>query len=441
MLQLAPGKSNARYNRISFMSTLAVSRPATSHVRWTVCALLFFATTINYVDRQVLSLLAYTLQTSLHWNDIDYSNITSAFTLAYGVGILGTGWLLDRFGTRIGFAVAVTVWSLAAMAHAAATSALTFGMARAFLGLGEAANFPACIKTVAEWFPKKERALSTGLFNSGANVGATVAILFVPILTNRFGWQGAFVFTGALGFIWLAFWLLVYYKPEEHRTISARELGYIQSDPPDKALSYPWAPLLRHRETWAFSVGKFMTDGIWWFYLFWFPLYLQNTFKLGLSEIILPTLVVYNFASVGSVGGGWLSSSLIGRGWGVNPARKTAMLICALAVVPVVYAPFSKSMWLVVGLVSVALAAHQGWSANLFTIVSDMFPRSAVGSVVGIGGTAGAIGGVLVQKATGYIVTWTHSYFLMFVIAGTVYLVALAIIQGLTPKLALAELD
>lgn len=423
------------------MSPTIALRPSNSNIRWTVCALLFAATTINYVDRQVLSLLAHTLEKSIGWNNIEYSNITTAFTAAYAIGLLGAGRLLDKFGTRLGFAVAVTVWSLAAMAHAAATTAFTFGIARAFLGLGEAANFPACIKTVAEWFPKKERAHATGLFNSGSNIGATFAILAVPYLTDHYGWQAAFVVTGGLGFIWLAFWLLIYSKPETHPTVSARELGYIQSDPPDKALSYPWARLLPLRETWAFSVGKFMTDGIWWFYLFWFPKYLQETFSLTLDQIIIPTLVVYNFASVGSIAGGWLSSSLIKRGWTVNSARKTAMLICASAVVPVLYAPFSKSMWVVVGLVSIALAAHQGWSANLFTTVSDMFPRSAVGSVVGIGGTAGAIGGVLVQKATGYIVTWTNSYFMMFMIAGSIYLLALGIIHLLSPKLNPAELD
>jgi ACS family hexuronate transporter-like MFS transporter len=423
------------------MSTLAVPKPATSHLRWTVCALLFFATTINYVDRQVLSLLAKTLETSIGWNNIEYSNITTAFTIAYGIGLMGAGRLLDKFGTRLGFSVAVVLWSLAAMAHAAATTAFTFGVARAFLGLGEAANFPACIKTLAEWFPKKERALAAGIFNSGSNLGATAAILTVPFLTAHWGWQGSFVATGALGFVWLTFWLLVYKKPDQHPSISKSELQLIQSDPPDKALSYPWARLLPHRQTWAFATGKFMTDGIWWFYMFWLPKYLQETFHLTLGEIVWPTLVCYNAASVGSIGGGWLSSTLISRGWTVNKSRKTTMLICALAVVPVLYAPFSKSLWLVVGLVSVALAAHQGWSANLFTTASDMFPRAAVGSVVGIGGTAGAIGGALVQQFAGFSLTLTHSYFLMFMLAGSSYLIALALFQVLSPKLAPAELD
>ncbi len=416
-------------------------RPATSHVRWTVCALLFFATTINYVDRQVLSLLAKTLETHIGWTDLEYSGITTAFVAAYAVGLMGAGRLLDRYGTRLVFSVAVAVWSFAAMAHAAAVSAFTFGIARACLGLGESANFPACIKTVAEWFPKKERAYATGIFNSGANVGATAAILAVPWLTLHYGWQAAFIWTGALGFLWLAFWIYLYRQPEIHPKVSEEELAIVQADPPDQVESTPWARLLPLKETWSFSLGKFMTDGVWWFYLFWLPKYLQETFGLTLEQIILPTLVVYNGSTVGSVTGGYLSSGLINRGWSVNAARKTAMLICALAVLPVLYAPYTKSMWITVGLVTLATAAHQGWSANLFTTASDMFPRAAVGSVVGIGGMAGAVGGVLLQRAAGYIVTWTHSYFLMFMIAGTVYLIALAIMQLLTPRLAPARLD
>jgi MFS transporter, ACS family, aldohexuronate transporter len=424
------------------MSATAVSsRPATSHIRWTVCALLFFATTINYVDRQVLSILAKTLETKIGWDSIQYGYITSAFQATYAIGLLTAGRLMDRLGTRLGYALAIVLWSIAAMAHAAATSAFTFGIARALLGLGEAANFPACIKTVAEWFPRSERALATGIFNSGANIGAVVAPLVVPWLALTYGWQSAFIATGALGFIWLVFWLLIYSKPEEHRTISARELGYIQSDPPDKAPSYPWARLFPKRETWAFAVGKGLTDPVWWFYLFWFPKYLQETFGLTLQQIVLPTLVVYNICSIGSVAGGWLSSLLIKRGSSVNSARKITMLICALAVVPVIYAPFCKSLWGVVALVGLATAAHQGWSANLFTTVSDMFPRAAVGSVVGIGGTAGAAASVAVQISTGYIVQLTHSYLPLFIVSGLAYLAALAIIHWLSPNLTAAELD
>jgi ACS family hexuronate transporter-like MFS transporter len=420
--------------------TPSLDRPATSHIRWTVCALLFFATTINYVDRQVLSLLAKTLETSIGWTSREYSNITTAFTVAYAIGLMGVGRLLDKYGTRIGFALAVVVWSIAAMGHAAATSAFTFGIARALLAFGEAANFPACMKTVAEWFPKKERAKATGIFNSGTNVGATLAILVVPYLTLHFGWQAAFLWTGAIGFLWLIFWWILYRSPQQHQKVSAAEMSHIHSDPPDPPSSYPWLRLLPLKETWAFSMGKFLTDGVWWFYLFWLPKYLQETFHLTLTDIVLPTLVAYNAASVGSICGGWLSSSLIKKGWSINAARKTTMLTCALCVLPLLYAPYCTTMWAAVGLVSLAMAAHQGWSANLFTTVTDVFPRSAVGSVVGIGGAFGGLGGALIQQAAGFTVTLTHSYYLMFVFCGVIYLIALAVIQGLTPKLTPAKL-
>lgn len=412
-----------------------------TNCRWTICALLFFATTINYLDRQVLSMLAKTLELSIGWNSIQYGYITGVFQATYAIGLLGAGYMIDKLGTRKGYSIAVAVWSAAGIATAAAYSALTFGMARAFLGFGESANFPACIKTVAEWFPKKERALATGIFNSGTNVGAVIAPLTVPWLALTYGWQSAFIITGALGFIWLVFWLLLYHKPEGHPRISTAELAYIQSDPPDRIESVAWARLLPHKETWAFTIGKFLTDPVWWFYLFWFPKYLQETFTLTLKEIVLPTIVVYNAATVGSVTGGWLALRFIKRGWSINAARKTVMLMCALCVVPVMYAPFSKNLWLVVALISLATASHQGWSANLFTTSSDMFPRRAVGSVVGIGSTGGAIGGVLIQVITGYVVQWTHGYLPIFIFAGLAYLLALAIVQSLTPRLNPVELD
>jgi len=423
------------------MTAESVSRPATSHVRWTVCALLFFATTISYVDRQVLSLLAKTLEVQIGWTDIQYSNITTTFTTAYALGLLGAGRLLDKYGTRIGFAIAVGLWSVAAIAHAAAVSAFTFAIARLFLGIGESANFPACIKTVAEWFPKRERAQATGIFNSGANVGATAAIVAVPLLTARWGWPAAFIATGVTGFVWLVFWLWMYRNPAEHPGVSKEEAALITSDPPDTIEDTPWARLLPLRQTWSFALGKFFTDGVWWFYLFWLPKYLQETFGLTLAQIMIPTLVVYNISTVGSVAGGWLSSSLIGRGWSINASRKTALLVCALCVVPLLYAPYSKNVWVVVGLVSLAAAAHQGWSANLFTLASDMFPRSAVGSVTGIGAAVGAVGSALVQKAAGYVTTWTHSYLLMFLFCGSAYLIGLGIMQVLTPHDEPAQLD
>jgi ACS family hexuronate transporter-like MFS transporter len=418
-----------------------IARPERSHYRWTVCALLFFATTISYVDRQVLSLLAKTLETHIGWTASEYGSITSAFAVAYAVGLLGTGRLLDKFGTRVAFAIAVGVWSAAAMMHAAATSALTFGIARVFLGFGEAANFPACIKTVAEWFPKRQRATATGIFNSGANIGAIATILLVPWMAEKWGWQSTFLATGAIGFIWVGLWLWIYRQPEVHPKVSAEELALIRSDPPDKMESVPWRRVFPKKETWAYAMGKFFTDPIWWFFLFWLPKYLQDTYHLSLMDIRIPTLIVYNASTIGSVYGGWLSGSLINRGWSINASRKTAMLICALCVVPVLYAPYAKNMWVVVGIFSLAMAAHQGWSANLFTTVSDMFPRVAVGSVVGIGGAAGAAGNALMLKLAGLVVTWTGSYFLLFMISGSAYLVALGVMQLLSPRLEQAKLD
>jgi ACS family hexuronate transporter-like MFS transporter len=398
---------------------------------------------VNYVDRQVLSMLADTLRVQIGWTNIEYSNITTAFSMAYMVGLLGAGRLLDKFGTRIGFAIAIVVWSIAAMGHALATSAFTFGIARTLLGLGESANFPACIKTVAEWFPRKERAHATGIFNSGSNIGAVVAPLTVPWLASTYGWQAAFIITGALGFLWLVAWLILYGPPRGHKKVSAKELQLIESDPADKVTTYPWKSLLPCRQTWAFGLGKFLTDPIWWFYLFWLPMYFQETFGLRLIQLPIPMLVIYNASSVGSIGGGWLSSSLINRGWSINSARKTAMLICALAVIPVFYVPYANknSMWEVVAVLSLAMAAHQGFSANLFTTTSDMFPRAAVGSVVGIGGAMGALGIALMQKLAGYIVEWTKSYSILFMISASAYLVALLVIHLFSPKLAQAELD
>lgn len=412
-----------------------------SRVRWTICALLFFATTVNYLDRQVLSMLAKTLETSIGWTSIQYGYITGTFQATYAAGLLGAGYLMDRFGTRKGYALSVTLWSLAAMAHAAARSALTFGIARGFLGICEAANFPACIKTVAEWFPKKERALATGIFNAGTNVGAIIAPLTVPWLAYKFGWQMAFILTGALGFVWLIFWWLMYRKPESHSRVSPGELAYIQSDPPDPVQRIPWKRLLPHKQTWSFTAAKFLTDPVWWFYLFWLPKYLQEAFGLTLKQIVVPTFLVYTASSVGSILGGWLPFGLIRRGWSIYAARKMVLLGCALCVVPVMYAPYSHSLWAVVALIGLSTAAHQGWSANVFTTASDMFPRRAVGSVVGIGATGGAIGGVLIQVITGYVVQDLHSYLPIFVFAGLAYLLALAIMQWLTPKLNPVDFD
>ncbi|MBA2619609.1 MAG: MFS transporter, partial [Acidobacteria bacterium] len=409
--------------------------------RWVICALLFFATTINYVDRQVLGILAKPLQQELGWSEADYGFIATAFTGAYAIGLLVVGRLMDWLGTRKGFSFAIIFWSLAAMAHAFARSAFGFGAARFALGLGEAGNFPAAIKTTAEWFPKKERALATGIFNSGSNVGAIIAPLAVPLITAAYGWREAFIFTGALGFIWLAFWLWLYRKPEEHPRLSKSELAYIQSDAVEPTVKIPWLRLLPHRQTWAYAAGKFFTDPVWWFFLFWLPKFLNENYGLSLSQIGPPLIVIYVSADVGSIGGGYLSSALIKRGWTVNAGRKTAMLVCALCVVPIYFAVHAANLWTAVALISLATAAHQGFSANLYTLVSDMFPRRVVGSVVGIGGFAGSISGMLVASAVGLLLQATGSYTPIFAAAAIAYLFALLVIHLLAPKLEPAKLD
>ena len=405
--------------------------------RWIICALLFFATTINYVDRQVLGILATddAFKAQIGWNEAEYGFVNTAFQAAYAIGLLIVGGLMDKFGTRKGFSFAMVFWSVASMGHALARSAFGFGVARFSLGLGEAGNFPASIKTVAEWFPKKERAFATGIFNSGSNIGAILAPLTVPFIAVNYGWEWAFVATGLLGFIWLGFWLAIYRKPEEHPKLSKAELAYIQSDNEPPMAKIAWARLIPHRQTWAFAIGKFLTDPIWWVYLFWLPKFLNTKFGLNILQLGLPLIVIYVIADVGSIGGGWLSSTLIKRGWSVNAGRKTAMLICALLVVPVFYASVTDNLWVSVIIIGIAAAAHQGWSANIFTFASDMFPKQAVGSVVGIGGMAGSIGGMIIASTVGLILEYTHSYYPVFVIAGAAYLTALLIMHLLVPKL------
>jgi ACS family hexuronate transporter-like MFS transporter len=413
----------------------AGTQQGTGYFRWSVCALLFFAATVNYIDRQVIGILKPTLQDMYHWTEIDYSNIVFAFTAAYAIGLLLVGRIMDLLGVRKGFSLAVIVWSIAAMGHALARSVLGFGAARFALGLGESGSFPASIKTVAEWFPRKERALATGLFNSGTNIGAVVAPLVVPWLTIAYGWQWAFIATGALGFIWVITWWAMYSSPQEHPRISRAELAHIQSDPPEAQSRIEWQKLLPHRQTWAFAAGKFLTDPIWWVYLYWVPDFLHKNHGLSLTEIGPPVVTIYLLADIGSIGGGWLSSYLIKRQWSVNASRKLAMLTCAVSVVPIVFASMTTSLWTSVALIGLAAAAHQGWSANLFTLASDMFPRPAVGSVVGIGGMAGAIGGMLIAKVVGYLLEWTGSYLPVFIIAGSAYLVALLVIHLLVPRM------
>jgi MFS transporter, ACS family, hexuronate transporter len=417
-------------------SSIAAAAPAIGRYRWVICALLFFGTTINYVDRQVLGILARDLQREIGWTELQYGNIVAAFSAAYAIGLLLAGRLMDRVGVRTGYAVALTLWSVAGMVTALARTPLQFGLCRALLGLAEAGNFPAAIKGVAEWFPKKERALATGIFNAGTNVGAVVAPLTVPWIAINFGWQWAFVLTGVIGFLWLAFWLPMYRKPELHPRLSKAELAFIQSDPADPPGKTPWVRLIPHRQASAYGIAKYMTDPIWWFYLFWTPNFLRDVHKLDLSTIPLPLIVIYLIADVGSIGGGWLSSSFIKRGWPVGKARKIAMLICALSVTPVLLVPMVESLWIAVLLIGLAAAAHQGWSANVYTLVSDSFPRQAVGSVIGIGGMAGAVGGVMFAVVTGVILQLRPGdYSINFMIAGSIYLITLAVVHLLVPRL------
>lgn len=442
MSSISPAAAEAVNPDANAVPVADVPPPPGFGYRWTICALLFAATTINYIDRQVLGLLAPVLQTEIGWTETQYGDIVSWFSFAYALGFLGMGRLLDKIGVRKGFAFAVVAWSLAAMAHALARTAGGFAIARGALGLGESGNFPGAIKATAEWFPKKERAFATGIFNAGSNVGAIVGPFMVPWIALNWGWRWAFIATGALGFVWLLFWLPLYRDPEHHPRVSAAELAYIRSDPVEPTTHVRWLSLLGHRQAWAFILGKFLTDPIWWFYLYWLPKFLDASYGVKLAAVAWPLMAIYLVADVGSVGGGWVSSALIKRGWSVNRGRKVALLIPALLIVPTMLAPHAGSLWTAVAIVSVAAASHQWWSANLFTTASDMFPRRAVASVVGLGGFAGAMGGVLFQRATGRILEATgNNYSVIFMICGLAYVTAWVVIHLLAPRLEPAAVD
>ena len=423
--------------------------------RWTICGLVFFATTVNYLDRQVISLLKSTLTHDLHWNDADYANVELAFKIAYAVGLLLAGRFIDKIGTKIGYALATFIWSLAAIGHALAKGVTGFIVARSVLGVSEAGNFPAAIKTVAEWFPKKERALATGIFNSGSNIGAIIAPLTVPYITIAWGWQWAFIITGAFGFIWLVLWFIFYEVPQKQKRLSQPEYAYIHSDADEKGdteLTGPrlsWSKLLGYKQTWAFSIGKFLTDPVWWFYLFWLPDFLESQYGLKITGVALPVALVYTMSTAGSIGGGWLPMNMIKNGWPVFKARKTSMLIYAFLVVPVFFAQIlgGVNMWLAVIIIGLAAAAHQAWSANIFTTVSDMFPKNSTASVTGIGGMFGALGGILltalVQKRLFVHYRAIHqietAYYIMFAICATAYLIAWLIMHFLVPRMKRIE--
>jgi ACS family hexuronate transporter-like MFS transporter len=403
--------------------------------RWRVCAMLLLATTINYIDRQVLGVLAPFLQEKIGWSELEYSYIVTAFQAAYAIGLLGAGAIIDKFGTRIGYALAIGVWSLAAASHALATGVVSFAVARFALGLGESGNFPAAIKAVAEWFPQRERAMAAGIFNAGSNIGALIAPVLVPVVAARWGWQAAFLCTGTLSAMWLVMWLRTYRTPDTQPKLSAAERAYIGHEPRAAQKRVPWSTLLRHPQAWTLIAAKFITDPIWWFFLFWLPKFLHAQYGLSLLELGLPLVVVFVLADLGSIAGGWLAGRLIRRGWSVNRARKGAMLVCALLIVPVVFAAKANHLWLAVALIGMATAGHQGWSANVYTLASDLFPRDAVASVVGMGGFAGAVGGMLISTVIGLLLQATGSYVPVFMLAGSAYLIALGVVHALAPRL------
>lgn len=402
--------------------------------RWRIVVLLFFATTINYLDRQVLGILAPQVQTQFGWSESDYGFIIMAFQAAYAIGLLSMGALLDKIGTRLGFIISVSLLSLAGMFHAAVSSVAAFATARFALGIGASTNFPAAIKTIAEWFPKKERALATGLFNSGSNVGAILTPLIIPIVAVKFGWQWAFISAGALGFVWLVFWVVTYRKPEESKKLSTVELKFILQDEKDEAQKLPWKSIISYKQTWGICLARFLTDPIWWFFLFWLPKYLNSTYNIDLLHIGLPLIVVYVVSIVGSVFGGWFSSYLIKRGKNTVSARKFAIFMMALLVVPIFFTSQVSNLWIAVIFVSLATFAHQGYAANIFTIVSDIYPKNAVGSVTGLAGFAGAVGGVLFSGGVGHILEITESYYVIFGVASVAYLLCWLSLQLLVPN-------
>lgn len=413
--------------------------------RWVVCSLLFFATTINYLDRQVLGYLKPTLEKEFAWTETDYSHIVMAFTASYALGLLLFGRIIDKVGSKLGYTVSITVWSIAAMLHSFVKSTLGFGVVRGLLGLGESGNFPSAVKTVVSWFPKKERALATGFFDSGSNIGAVLAPVIIPWILGFYGWQAAFLITGALGFIWLIAWRIFYEIPEKQKRVSAAEMEYIRSDDKDREegdAHIKWYKLFGLKQTWAFIIGKFFTDPIWYFFMYWLPSYFSSTFHLDLKKPSLPLIIIYCAATIGAIGGGYLSSHLIKKGWKVYKARKLALLISGLAVLPIIAARYTDNIWIVVGLLCLAIAGNAAWSANIFTIVSDMMPSKAVSSVVGIGGMAGAVGGVLFPLGVGVILDYykavnniTAGYNVLFIFCGISFLIAWLLIHWLTPQM------
>jgi len=404
--------------------------------RWFICGLIFAATVINYVDRQMIGVLKPTLQREFGWTEITYGDIVFWFQAAYALGFVVFGRLMDRLGTRLGYALAMAIWTAAHIAHSAARSATSFMTVRFMLGVGESGNFPAGLKAVADWFPKRERTLAIGVFNAGSNIGAILTPILVPAITLAFGWRMAFLLTSSFSLIWLPVWWFSYRVPERHRKVGAAELAYIRSDAVLPMPAIPWRRLLMFRETWAFALGKFLIDPIWWMFLFWLPDFLARRHGLHLATFGPPLIAVYLMSDIGSVAGGWFSSHLMKRGASVNRARKLAMLVCAVCVLPIMFASTVDSLWLAVLIVGLATAGHQGFSATFFSLPSDVFPREAVGSVVGIGGAIGAIGGMVMAKCAGWVLDSIGTYTPIFIVAGSAYLIALLVVHVLSPRLA-----
>jgi len=399
--------------------------------RWRILALFFFATTINYIDRQVIGILKPYISSDLGWSETDYGYIVTAFQIAYAIGLVSTGRFLDKFGTRLGYLWAIVVWSVAAMTHAVARTVSGFAAARFALGIGESANFPAAVKGVAEWFPKKERAFAAGLFNSGSTIGAIAAPIIVSAITLALGWKMAFIITGSLGFIWIIFWILFYRIPEKHKNISKKELEYIRQDKDEKVpdSNIRWLCLFKYKQTITICTTRFISDWVWWFFLFWTPDFLNKTHGINIKELVLPLIIIYSVSSIGGIGGGWISSKMIEKGYGVDKSRKRTILICALLVLPVFFVAYTSNLWIAVLLISLAAAGHQGWASNIFTLVSDIYPKNAIGSMMGLSGFTGAIGGALSAYFVGLVLEATNSYSLLFAVASAIYLVNWAVIR------------
>ncbi len=430
-----------------------MSAPKIKNYRWLIVVLLFTATTINYLDRQIIGLLKPILEKEFTWSETDYAHIIMAFTAAYAIGLLALGWLIDKIGTKKGYSITIVFWSVAGMLHALARSAFGFGLARVGLGLGEGGNYPAAVKTVAEWFPKKERALATGLFNAGTSVGVVVALLLVPWILTHYGWQEVFWITGALGFVWLIFWLLFYDIPAQQKRLTTEEYEYIvngqekEEQNAGEKSKVNWLKLFSFPQTWAYITGKGLIDPIYWFFLFWLPSYFASTFSLDLKKPSLELMLIYTATTVGSISGGWFSSQLIKRGWPVIKARKTVILVIAFLELSVLLIQFATDVWVAVGLISFAVALHQAWATNVFTLPSDMFPKQAVSSIVGIGGMAGAVGGIFFPMLIGSLLdtykaagNLAGGYNIIFTICGCTYLIAWLIIHLLTRKSKMLEL-